>query len=452
MSQPRPLSDPAMAPSAPWPPTADPCGRDGAGLAENNAAGSSGEAPDAVAMARPDAAATLQVRSGADGSFSLWSPDFREGFHSGRGAVREAQETFVRPSQLERFQAGERLTLLEVCVGTGSNLAALLEACARRGLQLDWIGLELDPRPLALALAAPAFRDQWQPGTLTILEQLQRHGGWGAGSGAASGTGGAYGSGATGGSSSSDDGNSDDGGGAGGAGSREGNTGAGRDASCDAGRDRTAADSAESGRDASCADSWDASREGGPDGRSRGRILWGDARDNLARLQLEQRGRLDLIWHDAFSPQRCPQLWTLEFLTRLATLLRPQGRWLSYCSAAAVREALRMVPLQLAALPAPAAAAGGAGSATAAARRIWSGGTLASPMPLEPSRLWRPLSPLEREHLASSAGEPYRDPDGRATAAAIHSRRQLAQAAGLARGERQASGAWRRRWGLTAGA
>lgn len=419
MSQPGPPSDPAMVPSAPWPPAADQLGRDGAGSArpaslrpglaplgvaaaasaENNGASATSEAPDAVAMARPDAAAPLQVRSGADGSFSLWSPDFREGFHSGRGAVREAQETFVRPSQLERFQAGERLTLLEVCVGTGSNLAALLEACARRGLQLDWIGLELDPRPLALALAAPAFRDQWQPGTLTILEQLQRHGGWDAGSGAGRAAGGGATSGAV-------------------------------------------------SRDGSGDGSGDDSRDGSPDGRSRGRILWGDARENLARLQLERPGRLDLIWHDAFSPQRCPQLWTLEFLTQLAALLRPQGRWLSYCSAAAVREALRLVPLQLAALPAPAAAGDEAGSTAAAAQRIWSGGTLASPMPLQPSRLWRPLSPMEREHLASSAGEPYRDPDGRATAATIHRRRQLAQAAGLARGEREASAAWRRRRGL----
>jgi len=403
--------------------------------------------------------------------------------------VREAQETFVRPSQLERFQAGERLTLLEVCVGTGSNLAALLEACARRGLQLDWIGLELDPQPLALALAAPAFRDQWQPGTLMILEQLQRHGGWGAGSaagatasGKADGEGSGDGSGAAGGITSgsgtgavSRDGNRDgssngscdgsyavsrDGSGDGScddsgdgsyavsrAVSRDGNGDASCDASCDGSGDASCAGSAAAG--------WNA----GLDGRSRGRILWGDARANLARLQLEQRGRLDLIWHDAFSPQRCPQLWTLELLTQLAALLRPQGRWLSYCSAAAVREALRMVPLQLAALPAPAAAAGAAGSAAAAgaagsaaaaAQRLWSGGTVASPMPLERSRLWRSLSPMEMEHLASSAGEPYRDPDGRASAAAIHSRRQLAQAAGLARGEREASGAWRRRWGLTA--
>ena len=90
MSEPRPLPTAALPPPPPSP---------------------SSPPPSSPSAPRPPGA-DLQVRSGADGSFSLWSPDVREGFHSGRGAVREAQETFVRPSQLERFQAGERLTLL----------------------------------------------------------------------------------------------------------------------------------------------------------------------------------------------------------------------------------------------------------------------------------------------------------------------------------------------------
>jgi hypothetical protein len=45
----------------------------------------------------------FREHQGADGSFSLWSHSFGEGFHSGRGALREARETFLAPSQLERF-------------------------------------------------------------------------------------------------------------------------------------------------------------------------------------------------------------------------------------------------------------------------------------------------------------------------------------------------------------
>ena len=120
----------------------------------------------------------LREYQGADGSFSLWSQSVGEGFHSGRGALREARETFLAPSQLERFAPGARLKVVEVAVGTGTNLALLLEACAAQSLQLEWWGLELDPRPLQLALAADSFRRPWQPATLQALEQLLLHGRW----------------------------------------------------------------------------------------------------------------------------------------------------------------------------------------------------------------------------------------------------------------------------------
>jgi tRNA U34 5-methylaminomethyl-2-thiouridine-forming methyltransferase MnmC len=58
---------------------------------------------------------------------------------------------------------------------------------------------------------------------------------------------------------------------------------------------------------------------------------------------------------------------------------------------------------------------------------------------------------MEREHMACSAGEPYRDPSGIAAAAAIRADRREVQAASLTRGERTSSSAWRRRWGLSSG-
>ncbi|MEB3243407.1 MAG: MnmC family methyltransferase [Cyanobacteriota bacterium] len=306
-------------------------------------------------MTWPGCGAELAPRLGADGSFSLWSEAFGEGFHSGRGALREARETFLAPSQLERLPPGARLRVVEVCVGTGCNVALLLEACAARGIALEWWGLELDHRPLALALAAPAFRRAWQPATLSALAALLERGEWQGERGAA-------------------------------------------------------------------------------------RMVWGDARQGLAALLGEWRGRIDLVWHDAFSPRRCPQLWTVETLAAATALLAADGCWISYCSAAAVREALRLEGLRLVALElAP---------AEAAARGAWSGGTVASRQPLGPSPLWRELSAMERDHLASGAGEPYRDPSGRADAATILSRRAAAQAAALASGRRGPSSAWRRRWGL----
>ena len=321
------------------------------------------------------ATAELTIRQGADGSFSLWSPRFGEGFHSRRGALREARETFLAPSQLERFSPGQRLTVVEVCVGTGTNLAALIEACTAAELELEWWGLELDPAPLQLALAEPAFRSQWHPQTLKTLETLSERGCWQQGAGS-------------------------------------------------------------------------------------GRMLWGDARQTLPHLLEQRRGQVDLIWHDAFSPQHCPQLWTVEFLGSLAELLADGGRWISYCSAAAVREGLRLANLNVVALAAEAESVEGTEEGVERAddclkpdpsanqRRAWSGGTLASRAALEPSTVWRQLTAMEREHLACSAGEPYRDPSGTAEAAAIQAYRREAQADSLARGERTSSSAWRRRWGL----
>lgn len=333
----------------------------------------------------------LAPRMGGDGSFSLWSEAFGEGFHSGRGALREARETFLAPSQLERFQQGARLRVVEVCVGTGSNLALLLEACATRGIALEWWGLELDPRPLRLALAAEVFRQPWQPTTLTVLERLLERGCW----------------------------QSD---------------------------------------------------------LARGRMLWGDARQTLAALLREWRGDMDLVWHDAFSPRHCPQLWTVEVLATATALLVPEGRWISYSSAAAVRETLRLLGLHLVALESPAPGenprAGndslGAALETPRRRKDWSGGTVASPTTLgtgapgsrlsresspveEPSGgkpPWRELTPMEREHLASAAGVPYRDPSGSGDAVTILANRQAAQAEALASGSRLSSSTWRRRWGV----
>jgi len=358
-------------------------GRAGAAEARSDAAGEGAEA------------ANLKILRGGDGSFSLWSGRYAEAFHSGRGALREARETFVVPSQLDRFAAGRRLRVVEVCAGTGTNLAALLEACTGAELELEWWGLELDPAPLQLALAEPEFRSQWHPQTLKTLETLSERGCWQQG----------------------------------------------------------------------C---WQ-------QGAGSGRMLWGDARQTLPHLLEQRQGQVDLIWHDAFSPQHCPQLWTVEVLGSLAELLADGGRWISYCSAAAVREGLRLANLNVVALAtadgsrlgkpdsALAAEAEGVEGAeegvvraddclkpdpSANQRRAWSGGTLASRAALEPSTVWRQLTAMEFEHLACSAGEPYRDPSGTAEAAAIQAYRREAQADSLARGERSPSSAWRRRWGL----
>ena len=306
-------------------------------------------------MTSPACAAELSPRITGDGSFSLYSSRFGEAFHSAAGAAREARGTFVGPAELSRFASGTTLVVVDVCVGTGSNTAALLEAAAERGLRLQWHGLELDPEPLRLALADEGFCDQWRPEALDPLQQLGASGQWSSALGA-------------------------------------------------------------------------------------GRLLWGDARQQVSALLQELAGQVDLVLHDAFSPRHCPELWTVEFLGALARLLQPSGRLLTYCSAAAVRAALLQLGLQLAAI-------------TSDSQR-WSGGTVASWRPLpcgaagDPAAGLRPLSTMEHEHLRTNAALPYSDPSGQAAAAQIMAGREQQQRNASASGALEPTSAWRRRWRL----
>lgn len=320
----------------------------------------------------PEPGGRLIVRGTADGSPSLWSEAFGEGFHCGAGALAEARTKYVRSAQLERYAAGRLLRVVDVGVGLGYNSAALHEAALERGLRLQWWGLELDARPLALALAQPSFRKLWRAPTLDLLEQLRKHGRW-----------------------------------------QQPHTGEGR---------------------------W----------------LLGDARRRLPELLASAAGSCDLVLLDAFSPGRCPQLWTLEVLTSLAALLKPRGRLLTYCSAAAVRQGLRLAGLQLASIcdEEPGAEAAAiepqampTGTAPARTRRTWSLGTAASHAALPCDGPLRPLTAMEREHLTTRAAEPYRDPGGCADAATILAARRQAQVCGGG----TSTSAWRRRWGLEPG-
>ena len=301
----------------------------------------------------------LRAQSGADGSFSLYSERFQEGFHGAIGALNEARLKFVGPAQLQRFSPGCRLVVVDVAFGLGTNSASLLEAAGPCGLELTIHGLELDPTPLCTALAAGPFRQQWQPRTLLMLEQLCSEGQW-----------------------------------------HEAN--------------ETAT------------------------------LHWGDARRRL--MDLLNRGNLagqcDLVLLDAFSPQRCPELWTLDFLGRLARLLKPDGRLLTYCSAAAVRHSLQQTGLELASIRPPLPHDRQATRRNP--RTPWSYGTAASPTVLPLTAPLTPLTPMELEHLTTRAAEPFRDPEGSLPAKTILESRRQAQAASSA----LSTSAWRRRWGL----
>ncbi|MFL0778680.1 MAG: tRNA (5-methylaminomethyl-2-thiouridine)(34)-methyltransferase MnmD [Prochlorococcus sp.] len=292
---------------------------------------------------------TLSSYATADGSYSLYSSHFKEAFHSSAGALAEARSKFVAPAQLERFYGSKQLRVLDVCVGLGYNSAALIEALQGSSIRLQWWGLELDPRPLNLALQQPNFKANWSLQVLKILEDI---------------------------------------------------------------------------RDSS---SWQQKS-------SQGTLLWGDARQKLNLLP--NNLKIDLILLDAFSPSRCPKLWSEEFLTALARKLAPGGRLLTYCRAAAVRASLRRAGLQLRSL-----------LRVAGEKQGWSAGTLAiSPEPNEALSLqgpsWQALTLMEEEHLLTRAAIPYRDPSGQATVEEILERRKQEQQ----HCAMESTNSWQRRW------
>ncbi|MGB3492396.1 MAG: hypothetical protein WBA57_06700 [Elainellaceae cyanobacterium] len=57
-----------------------------------------------------------------DGSFTFFSEEFEESFHSHEGAIQEAFQKFVRATNLEQKAEGDRLCLLDICYGLGYNM------------------------------------------------------------------------------------------------------------------------------------------------------------------------------------------------------------------------------------------------------------------------------------------------------------------------------------------
>lgn len=148
----------------------------------------------------------------------------------------------------------------------------------------------------------------------------------------------------------------------------------------------------------------------------------GDARQTLQQLA-SSSGPADAIFLDPFSPPKCPQLWTVEFLGLLAQYLAPTGYLATYSCAAAVRTALLMAGLQI-------------GSTPAIGRKA--PGTVAR---------WQradlpPLSLQEQEHLQTRAAVPYRDRALNAAAAEILAQRVQEQANCTL----ESTGQWKRRW------
>ncbi|AFZ42863.1 protein of unknown function DUF752 [Halothece sp. PCC 7418] len=121
---------------------------------------------------------TFTPQPTADGSYTFFSPEFEETFHSLRGAKEEAQEKFIIPCQLaEKAKHHSQLSILDICYGLGYNTAAAMETVwgINPDCQLEIIALESDLR-VPQATTEHHLLEQWSspiPQLLSTLAQAQ---------------------------------------------------------------------------------------------------------------------------------------------------------------------------------------------------------------------------------------------------------------------------------------
>ncbi|MEC4813916.1 MAG: MnmC family methyltransferase [Scytonema sp. PMC 1069.18] len=293
--------------------------------------------------------------STADGSFTFFSQEFRESFHSHYGARQESFLKFAVPTQLAELANNSCVRLLDVCYGLGYNTAAAIETiwAVNPNCFIEVIGLELNEDVPKAAIAHHLF-ENWGYEYTQILSKL-------------------------------------------------------------AFEHQVLQD------------------------RIKATLLIGDARITLERII--QLGFLaDAIFLDPFSPPQCPQLWTVEFIQKLALCLDVNGLLATYSCAAAVRTALLAAGLHIGSTPPVGRRSPGTVAAHPRVKRA--GKEIAEMTSSSVSSCLPQLSQAEIEHLLTRAAIPYRDPKLCDPAEVILRRRQQEQLTSVL----ETTSSWRKRW------
>ena len=83
----------------------------------------------------------------ADGSATIYLPDWNEHYHSKHGAVQEALHVFIRTGlehYLER-STPEKMSILEIGFGTGLNALLTFFEAEKRAVKISYTGIEAYP-------------------------------------------------------------------------------------------------------------------------------------------------------------------------------------------------------------------------------------------------------------------------------------------------------------------
>ena len=273
-----------------------------------------------------------------DGSYTFFSEEFGQTFHSKYGAKEEALFKYALPTLLAEKASRGHLRILDICYGLGYNSAAALSTIWRSNpdCTVEIIALELD-RSVTISAIEHQILIEWEEPIPQLLAQL-------------------------------------------------------------------------------------ASSELINTSKLKAELIFGDARQTIQQV-IDREFIADAIFLDPFSPLACPQLWTIEFIDRVAKCCAGDGIISTYSCAAAGRAAMIQAGLSIAQI-------------TPIGRKA--PGTIAS---FDPAQL-PPLSPQELEHLQTRAAIPYRDPTLTDSMAKIVIRRELEQDdCGL-----ETTSQWKKRW------
>tara|TARA_B100000579_G_scaffold422984_1_gene425596 strand:+ start:58 stop:954 length:897 start_codon:yes stop_codon:yes gene_type:complete len=291
----------------------------------------------------------LKKHTTKDGTLSLYSLYYEEGFHDIDGALKESINKYLFPAQLDQFSNTEKISVLDVCMGLGYNTGSILEVLLKNKHKIEWHGLEIDHRPLALGLNEKEFQKIWSPKVLDFFRALDKAGKW-------------------------------------------------------------------------------------TEGFNKGTIHWGDARQKIYAIQ--DSLKFDLILLDPFSPQKCPELWSEQFISLLSARLSLNGRLITYSSAASVRASLRRAGLKIYSI-----------IPSTKEQNKWSLGTVAMKKQLDEKLMpknyqLKKLSTRELEHLKTRSSIPYRDPTGQGDSKEIISTREIEQT----KSQLITTSSWRKQW------
>ncbi|MDJ0509828.1 MAG: MnmC family methyltransferase [Crocosphaera sp.] len=274
-----------------------------------------------------------------DGSYTFYSEEFDELFHSHSGAKQEAQYKFIEPCQLkEKAKNQDNIKILDICYGLGYNTAAALDNIwtINPNIKIELLALENDINVCLEAINTKLLNDfsETTINYLKILSTIYKV----------------------------------------------------------------------------------------QDKNLNAQLLLGDARQTIQTV-IQNEFKADAIFLDPFSPPKCPQLWTVNFLKFVSQCLNKNGYLATYSCAASVRTSLQLAGLKI-------------GATRSIGRR--SPGTIAN---------WNgenlpPLSQQEREHLQTRASIPYRDPNLTDMADRIRERRQKEQQTSSL----EPSSQWKKRW------